>query len=142
MPRKVVQPTAGMMVPLGPYSHATVVTGGGTLVFLGGQVAADKKSKLVGKDDLKAQLDQVMENIRLALAAAGASYRDVVQARIFTTRCHEFMGLMKYRCEKWPDFWGSKTTGVDSPATTCIGVTQLWDEAMLEIDCIAHLPAK
>jgi 2-iminobutanoate/2-iminopropanoate deaminase len=140
MPRKVVQPTAGMMVPLGPYSHATVVTGG-TLVFLGGQVAADKNGKLVGKDDLKAQVAQVMENIRLALAAAGATYKDVVQARIFTTRVHEFMALMTWRCQQWPEFWGSKTSGQDSPATTCVGVTQLWDEAMVEIDCIAQIPS-
>lgn len=139
MQRKVVQPTKDMHVPLGPYSHATVVTGG-TLVFLGGQVAVDKDGKLVGPGDLKAQVAQVMENIRLALEAAGATYRDVAQARIFTTRVDEFIGLGSWRCQQWPDFWGSKMNGQESPATTCIGVTKLWSEAMVEIDCVAQIP--
>ncbi len=138
MPRTVVKPTKGMHTPLGPYAHATVAEGG-KFVFLGGQVASDARGKLVGKHDLKAQITQVMKNIKQALNSAGADYGDVVQARIFTLRTHEFMDTMAWRCENWPEFWGNTISGQKSPATTCVGVTQLWDEALLEIDCIAHL---
>ena len=60
MSRMVVQPTKEMHVPMGPYSHATVVTGG-TLVFLGGQQGVDKNQNMLGKDDLKAQVTQLMD---------------------------------------------------------------------------------
>ena len=60
------------MFAAGGYTNAVAVTGGKT-VYIAGQVAFDTKGTIVGKGDLRAQFRQVYENVRLALAAAGAT---------------------------------------------------------------------
>src|SRR5262249_42256099 len=70
------------LAPVTAYSHV-VVAKPGKIIFVAGQVATDKDGKLVGKDDLKAQAVQVFENLKTALAAAGASFSDVVKINWF-----------------------------------------------------------
>ena len=53
------------------YSQLAIVTGG-KVVFISGQVALDKSGNLVGKDDFRAQVEQVFENLKSAVEAAGA----------------------------------------------------------------------
>jgi reactive intermediate/imine deaminase len=60
------------------YSQVATVTGG-TLVFISGQVALDKSGNVVGKDDFRAQVQQVFENLKAAIEAAGGSFDDVVK---------------------------------------------------------------
>ncbi|MBN9261957.1 MAG: RidA family protein, partial [Hyphomicrobium sp.] len=60
------------------YSHVAVASGART-VYISGQVAMDSQGNLVGAGDLAAQTEQVMRNLGLALAAAGASFADVVK---------------------------------------------------------------
>ena len=54
------------------YSQLAIVTGG-TVVFISGQVALDRSGNVVGKDDYRAQIRQVFENLRAAVEAAGAA---------------------------------------------------------------------
>jgi enamine deaminase RidA (YjgF/YER057c/UK114 family) len=63
------------------YSH--VVTGAGRLVVVSGQIAQDERGELVGPGDPAAQARQVFENLRRCLAAAGASFGDVVKLTFF-----------------------------------------------------------
>jgi enamine deaminase RidA (YjgF/YER057c/UK114 family) len=56
------------------YSQAVVVTGNVTTVYVGGQNAVDASGKVVGKGDIKAQSEQVLENLGTALAAGGRSW--------------------------------------------------------------------
>jgi enamine deaminase RidA (YjgF/YER057c/UK114 family) len=72
------------MRPGNGYSHA-VAARGGQVISVAGQVAMDERGELVGRDDPRAQAEQVFENLRLALAAAGASFADVIKVSIFTT---------------------------------------------------------
>ncbi len=73
---------AGMAPGVG-YSHAVVATG--RMVAIAGQVAMDDRGQLVGADDPRAQAVRVFENLRLALAAAGATFADVIKLGVFTT---------------------------------------------------------
>src|ERR1700760_1508277 len=66
------------IAPGNGYTHV-VVTSPGKLVFISGQVARDKQGNLVGKGDLRAQTVQVFENLKAALASAGATFNDVVK---------------------------------------------------------------
>jgi Endoribonuclease L-PSP len=59
------------------FSHVAVVPPGATAVYVGGQNAVDGDGKLVGGDDVAAQTEQVMRNLHVALAAAGATFSDV-----------------------------------------------------------------
>ena len=66
------------MFAAGGYSNAVTVSGG-KMVFVAGQVAFDAKGNIVGRGDLRAQFRQTYENVRAALAAAGATPDDVVK---------------------------------------------------------------
>ena len=60
------------------YSQLATVTGG-TLVFISGQVALDKSGNAVGKNDFRAQVQQVFENLNAAIESAGGTFDDVVK---------------------------------------------------------------
>ena len=76
MEKKFINPPT-LAAPRG-YTHAVTATSGKT-VFISGQVAFNVKGELVGKGDLRAQTQQVYENLKNALAAAGATTADVVK---------------------------------------------------------------
>jgi enamine deaminase RidA (YjgF/YER057c/UK114 family) len=65
------------------YSHA--VTGRGRWVATAGQVALDDAGQLVGPNDPQAQARQVFANLGRALAAAGASFADVIKLNFYVT---------------------------------------------------------
>jgi enamine deaminase RidA (YjgF/YER057c/UK114 family) len=73
----------GGLAPGNGYSHAVVATG--RVVAIAGQVAMDESGELVGADDPRAQAERVFENLRLALAAAGATFADVIKFGMFAT---------------------------------------------------------
>src|SRR5262249_23510329 len=60
------------------YSQVATVTGA-TIVFIAGQVALDKSGSVVGQDDFRAQAEQVFENIKAAVEAAGGRFEDVIK---------------------------------------------------------------
>src|ERR1700742_2869076 len=65
------------------YTH--VVIGSGRLVALSGQVALDEQGQVVGAGDPAAQARQVFENLRRCMAAAGATFDQVVKLAYFLT---------------------------------------------------------
>ncbi len=71
-----IQPAGLTRPPM--YSHVAVVRGGRT-IYISGQVAHDAAGNLVGAGDVRAQTVQVYENLKIALAAAGATFNDVVK---------------------------------------------------------------
>ena len=61
------------------FSHVAVVPPGATTIYVGGQNAVDATGALVGEGDVALQSARALQNVATALAAAGASLRDVVQ---------------------------------------------------------------
>jgi enamine deaminase RidA (YjgF/YER057c/UK114 family) len=61
------------------FSHVAVVPPGATTIYVGGQNAVDADGSLVGPGDAALQSARALENVKTALAAAGASLGDVVQ---------------------------------------------------------------
>jgi enamine deaminase RidA (YjgF/YER057c/UK114 family) len=74
-PDTLAKPTAG-------YSQVAEVTGG-KIVYIAGQVALDKSGKLVGKDDLRAQTQQVFQNLKAAVESAGGDVGSLVKLNIY-----------------------------------------------------------
>lgn len=60
------------------FSHVAVVPPGAPTIYIGGQNAVAADGTLVGGDDVAAQTRQVLTNLHVALAAAGASVEDLV----------------------------------------------------------------
>ena len=123
----------GLMKPTG-YTH-TVTVQGGKLVFVAGQVALDKEGNVVGKGDLKAQAQQVYDNLKLALAAAGASPKDVVKAVGFVVNYNP--SQLPVLREARQAFFG----GAEPPASTLVGVQALArEDFLIEIEVVAVVP--
>ncbi|CAM5355183.1 Enamine deaminase RidA OS=Streptomyces griseorubiginosus OX=67304 GN=AQJ54_15675 PE=4 SV=1 [Streptomyces griseorubiginosus] len=62
-----------------------------------------RTAKLVGEGDAEAQARQVFENLRRCLAAAGASFDDVVKLTYFVTDLEDMPALRAARAEHIPD---------------------------------------
>ncbi|QES44739.1 enamine deaminase RidA [Streptomyces venezuelae] len=71
------------VAPATAYTH--VVMGTGRFVAVSGQLALDEEGEPVGEGDAAAQARQVFENLRRCLAAAGATFDDVVKLTYFVT---------------------------------------------------------
>jgi enamine deaminase RidA (YjgF/YER057c/UK114 family) len=65
------------------YSQAVVVTGNVKTVYVGGQNAVDTSGTVVGKGDIKAQTEQVLRNVEMALAAGGATLEHVLKWNVY-----------------------------------------------------------
>ena len=124
------------LAPAHGYTHA-VVTRPGKLTFLSGQVANDPSGQLVGKGDLKAQTEQVFANLKTALAAAGATFNDVVKITWY---------VKNYKPEDLPALRAIRDKYVNTaepPASTLVGVASLFqDDYLIEVDAIAVVPEK
>jgi len=79
MDRAYLEPD-GLAAPPEPYSHA--IRCGDTL-YIAGQVAFDEQNAIVGIGDARRQAEQVWENIRRAVEAAGGKLATVVKITIF-----------------------------------------------------------
>src|SRR5262249_23685201 len=88
----------------------------GKLVFVSGLLARDRAGEIVGKGDMGAQIRQVGENLKAALAAAGASLADLVRTQTFTTDIDEFFKHVEVRMEYF---------GAALPTSTTVEVRRL-----------------
>ncbi|WP_407701034.1 RidA family protein [Wenjunlia vitaminophila] len=113
------------------YTH--VVTGTGRLVVLSGQVALDERGNTVGAGDPEAQARQVFENVRRCLAAAGATFDDVVKLTYFVTDIGHL-----------PAVRAARDQYVDTrrpPASTAVQVAALFrPDLLLEVEALALVP--
>jgi enamine deaminase RidA (YjgF/YER057c/UK114 family) len=64
------------------FSHVAVLPAGATQIHIGGQNAVDGAGTLIGAGDIVAQTNQVMANLKVALAAANAEMSDLVSLSI------------------------------------------------------------
>jgi enamine deaminase RidA (YjgF/YER057c/UK114 family) len=80
-PFRIFNPDA-MAKPTAGYSQVAEVNDG-KIVYIAGQVALDKSGALVGKDDFRAQLQQVFENLKAAVDAAGGDFNSVIKLNYY-----------------------------------------------------------
>jgi len=119
-----------------PAAYAQVVTvTKGHLVFIAGQTPIDANGNLVGVGDFKAQVNQVFENLRLALAGAGATFANVVKVVQYIPNWNPDLhrpALAEARA-KW-------MVPESLPTSTLLGIQSLArPEYLIEIDAIAFV---
>ncbi len=115
-----------------PRGYSYVVTATGKLVFVAGQIALDKDGNVVGQGDLRAQTVQVFENVQACLAAAGATFADVVKLNTYVVNLkpEDLPVIREVRSRYLP--------AENPPASTMVGVTALAIEGLLiEIEAVA-----
>jgi enamine deaminase RidA (YjgF/YER057c/UK114 family) len=129
MEKKFINPPT-LAAPRG-YSHV-VTASGGKMVFIAGQVAWDVKGEIVGKGDLRAQATQAYANLKVALAAAGATTADVVKLNTYVVnfKSADLPVIREVRNQFFPQ--------ENLPASTLVGVQALAVEGLLiEIEAVA-----
>lgn len=72
---------------IGPYSQAVKV---GNVVYLSGQIPLQPQSMELIGGDIRAQTEQVFENLRAVCEAAGGRLSDIVKLGIYLTDLADF----------------------------------------------------
>jgi 2-iminobutanoate/2-iminopropanoate deaminase len=122
---------AGGPRPVAPFSHAVETDG---FVFVTGQMPDTPDAPGQLPDTIEAQTRAVMENLRLVLAGLDLSFEHVVMARIYLTRFRQDYVAMN---ETYRSYFAEGRL----PARTCVGVTGLAYDALIEIDLICRRPS-
>ncbi|HLG81680.1 MAG TPA: RidA family protein [Bradyrhizobium sp.] len=117
------------------YSHVVAASGART-IYTAGQVSVDAHGALVGAGDLAAKTTQVMRNIGLALAAAGATYADIVKITTYVVDYKPEHRIIIGQARA--PFFANGTP----PASTLVGVAALAvPEWLVEIEAVAVVAA-
>jgi len=118
------------------YSYVVETTGPGRTIYLAGQLGLDMENQLVGEPgDFRAQAMQALENLKLALADAGATLKDVVKINNYLVDMAHIADFREVR---------DKYFNMDAPpASTTVAISKLARPgALFEIEAIAVLPAR
>lgn len=119
--------TSKAPLPIGPYSQAICVDG---WLFLSGQIPIDPKTGEVVDSDFKKQVEQVMNNVKAILEAAGGSLESVVKVVVYLKdlkRVRDFNEIY------------SRFFREPYPARSIVGVSSLPKDVEIELDVVANI---
>jgi enamine deaminase RidA (YjgF/YER057c/UK114 family) len=118
------------------YTYVVETTGPGRTVYIAGQLGLDIDNKLVSAPgDFRAQCAKAFENLGFALAAVGATFKDVVKINNYLVDMAH-IGIFR---EVRDAFLNTKAP----PASTTVAIATLARPgALFEVEAIAVLPAK
>jgi enamine deaminase RidA (YjgF/YER057c/UK114 family) len=113
------------------FTHVVTATGGRT-IYVSGQVSVNERGEVVGKGDFRAQVERTFENLRAALTAAGASFKDVVKVTYFVVDLTpEHVPVVREVRRKYLD-------AGNPPASTLVGVAALVvPDWLIEVELVA-----
>ena len=121
--KKVIS-TTNAPAAIGPYSQAIEANG---LVFASGQIPVNPATGEI-PEGIEAQAEQVMTNMKTLLEAAGTSMENVVKTTVFIKSMDDFgtiNGIYSKYFEK------------DCPARSCVEISRLPKDVLLEMEAIA-----
>ena len=127
MPLKAVR-TDNAPGAIGPYSQGIVASG---FLFTAGQIALDPVTGQVVPGDVRAQTEQVLQNLSEVLGAAGCSWRHVVKTTVFLHDMNDFPAVNETY---------ARVLGDAKPARSTVQVAGLPRGVLVEIDAIAEIP--
>ena len=120
---------AGFPRSVSPSSHAAEADG---FVFLTGQFGRDLDDpEKPLPDGIAAQTEQTMRNLVRVLAGLDLALANVLSVRVFLTHFKRDYDAMN---EVYARFFSPAAR----PARTCVGVTDLVRDALIEVDCVAR----
>jgi len=122
-----------LMPPKG-FAHATLAQSSRVL-YLAGQVAADKSGDIQHRNDLVGQFDLTLENIRTCVEAAGGRMTHIVKLNYYVLDVQDYLAKRKELGAVYRKHFGHYF-----PAMTMVEVKGLYnDGALIEIDGVAAL---
>lgn len=123
-PKRVVS-TSVAPAAIGPYAQA--VEAGNTL-YLSGMLAIDPETGALVGESAADQTRQILKNIAALLGSEGLTCKNVVKTTVFLTDLSAFAAVNAVYAE---------TFSADPPARSCVQVSRLPKDALVEIECIA-----
>jgi 2-iminobutanoate/2-iminopropanoate deaminase len=120
----------GTVAPIGPYSNG-IVAAPGRLMAIAGQGGLTPDGKLVGPG-AREQTEQIFENFKVILAAAGGSLSDIIQMTIYTRAA-----------ENYPEVNAARKAYFSAPYPASATVTDigfLGPGMLVEISALAVIP--
>ncbi len=116
-------PADGVPPAVAPFAHATAA---GPTLYVTGQMPTDVTGAVVG-DYVAIQTDQVLRNLLRVTELCGGGLADVVSVRAYLLNWDDY-GVFNTAYAAWfPD---------RLPSRTCVGVTGLAVDALVEIDWV------
>jgi 2-iminobutanoate/2-iminopropanoate deaminase len=111
---------------IGPYSQAIVANG---FVYTAGQIPLDPATmEIVGGDDVAAQTERVLQNLRAILEQAGASLSTVVKTTVFLRDMSDFTAMNEVYAKHFGDH---------RPARSTVAAAGLPRNVKVEIEAVA-----
>jgi len=129
MATKLIIKPAKSPAPVGPYNHAVRA---GDLLYSAGQIPIIPETGHLIAGDIRAQTEQVLENVKAILEDQKLTFADVVKTTVFLTNLADFPAMN----EVYGKYFQS-----DFPARSTIQVAALPRGANVEIEFIASYPA-
>jgi 2-iminobutanoate/2-iminopropanoate deaminase len=111
---------------IGPYSQAVLV---GNMVFTSGQIPLNPDTGMVVGKNITEQAEQVIENLKEVLEAAGASFETVVKTTCFLEDMGDFGDFNKVYAKYF----------LGKPARSCVAVKELPKGVLVEVEVIASI---
>jgi 2-iminobutanoate/2-iminopropanoate deaminase len=111
---------------IGPYSQAIVC---GNLLYTSGQIPLKPDGQLL-EGGIKEQAEQVFQNLKAVLAAAGSDFNKVVKATVFLKDMNQFGELNEVYGTYFKDH---------KPARSTVEVARLPRDVLVEIELIAAI---
>lgn len=113
------------------YAYAATVPGGTRLIFLAGSCPLNKDGTTAGVGDYAAQAAKAIENLHLALEAAGAGIVDVISTRVLVASTERADLVTAWDVVR-------AAFGEHDVPSTLMGVTVLgYEDQLVEIEAIA-----
>jgi 2-iminobutanoate/2-iminopropanoate deaminase len=128
--KKTIVHTDKAPAAVGPYSQAVKI---GELVYTAGQIALDPATGQIVEGDVQAQTEQVLQNLRAVLKAAGSSLKNVVKTTVFLQDMGDFAAMN--------EVYGRYFTK-NPPARSAVQVAALPLGAQVEIEAVALVKKK
>ena len=115
---------------LGPYAQATKVD---NTIYVSGQLPLSPDRQMV-TGSITAQTERVLLNIQAILEEAEATLDDVMKINIYMTNLDDFDEMNRVFALYFPNSENSRRL---PPARSCVEVSRLPKDAIIEMDAIA-----
>ncbi|MDI9310663.1 MAG: RidA family protein [Limnohabitans sp.] len=112
--------------PIGPYSQAVLI---GNTLYTSGQIPIDPATNELITESIEAETEQVMQNLKAVLEAAGMTFENVVKTSIFIMNMGDF--------SKINAVYGKYFDEPTAPARETVQVATLPKNVNIEISMIA-----
>ncbi|MGP6170152.1 RidA family protein [Microbacterium sp. A196] len=131
MPQAVTLIRSSALSDAAEYAYAATAPADARLIFLAGSCPLNEDGSTAGIGDFAAQAAKCIENMRIALSAAGADIDDVISTRVLVASTHQSDLVTAWNVVR--DAFGSH----DVPSTL-LGVTVLgYNGQLVEIEAVA-----